>query len=274
MSLVPSARPAGRDPARLAKLRSAIRAIEAPASGRADPLTVPLGAAAIDAALPWDGLPLGGLHEVAGDAAATGFCAALLARIAGLRPGAPILWCQRGQDLYGHGLGAFGLAAGRLILLHGRNDEEILWAMEEGLRGTAPAAVLGQVHKLSPIAARRLHLAAEKAGTTGLLLRPARPHAPSSAALTRWRVECAPSAPSGASLGAARWRVGLRRCRPGGALARGGTLTTADGFMSPRSWLVEWCDETGDLSVLADIGDRPAEPALAAEPASARQAAS
>jgi protein ImuA len=242
---------------RLAKLRGAIQALETPTTGRARVETVPLGATAIDACLPWNGLPMGGLHEVAGDAAASGFCAALLARIAAARPQAPILWCQPGHDLYGHGLSTFGLAPGRLIMLHGRNDEEILWAMEEGLRSPGLAAVLGQVGKLSPIAARRLHLAAETAGTTGFLLRPGRLHAPSSAALTRWRVDCAPSAQGmGMGLGLARWQVGLQRCRMGVSPTRG---DMADGFMSPCSWLVEWCDETGDLSVLAGIGDRPAE---------------
>ncbi len=272
MSLAPPARPTRRDPARLAKLRTAIRAIEMPAPSRTEARTVSVGATAIDASLPWNGLPMGGLHEVAGDAAATAFCTALLARIADARPRAPILWCQRGHDLYGHGLSAFGLAPGRLIVLRGRNDEDILWAMEEGLRTPGLAAVLGQVHKLPPIAARRLHLAAENTGATGFLLRPARPHAPSSAALTRWRVDCAPStrpagegAPQGPTqapiLGAARWRVSLRRCRPGSALA-------PRAMVSPRSWLVEWCDETGDLSVLADIGDRSAEPAPARQAAS------
>ena len=48
----------------------------------------------------------------------------------------------------------------------------MLWAMEEGLRSGAVSAVLGEVATVPPIALRRLQLAAETGGATGLLLRP------------------------------------------------------------------------------------------------------
>ena len=51
---------------------------------------ISLGAPEIDAALPWNGLPASGLHEVFGDTAALGFCAVLLARLSQAKSGAPI----------------------------------------------------------------------------------------------------------------------------------------------------------------------------------------
>ena len=192
-------------PENLAELKTRINRIERAGSTRAAATTViSTGAAEIDAALPWGGLPACGLHEVFGDAAATGFAASLLGRLAALKPDAPVLWCQQSRDLYGHGIVAFGLDPRRLIMVHGRSDTDILWAMEEGLATPGLAAVVGALHKMPPIAGRRLQLAAEERGSFGLLLRPLDPFAPpraaaelaaTSMALTRWHVAGAPSEP-------------------------------------------------------------------------------
>ena len=119
-------------------------------------IVISAGAAKIDAALPWGGLPANGLHEIFGDATATGFAASLLARLETVRSGAPILWCQTGRELYGPGIAAYGLDPNRLILVHGRNDTDLLWAMEEGLAAPGIAGVVGVLHKVPPIAGRRL----------------------------------------------------------------------------------------------------------------------
>ena len=62
-----------------ATLRRTIRGIEE-AGAPDDKARLSLGVSRIDRALPGGGLRLGCIHEVAGDEAATGFCAALLAR--------------------------------------------------------------------------------------------------------------------------------------------------------------------------------------------------
>ena len=228
------------------------------------PPAISLGAPEIDRALPWNGLPTAGLHEVFGDAAALGFSAALLARLAEIRlnsgRGAPILWCQQGRDLYGQGLAEYGIDPDQVILVHGKNDTDILWAMEEGLRSPGLAAVIGKLHKVPPIAGRRLQLAAEENGTAGLLLRStgyAGPQAPTGAALTRWRVTSAPSiTPAhGLGLGAPKWNLELQRCRLSAASAK--QLESAG---KPKLWQVEWCDETGDLSVVTDLRNGSVEP--------------
>ena len=219
------------DPAkarRIEGLRARLRALER--GGRAP---LPLGAPALDAAL-GGGLAMGRLHEVAGaeDGAAAGFCAVLLGRLAAAS-GKPVLWCG-GGDLYAPGLGAFGLDPGAVILALAAGRAELLWAIEEGLRCRGLAAVLGEADKVDLAAGRRLQLAAEAGGATGLLLGRPRDASASGITVTRWRVAPAPGGP--------HWRVELLRCRGG----------------APGSWLMEWDDATGDLAVAAALRDGPA----------------
>ncbi len=262
------------DPALLEDLRARIRRLERHAPERDDPPgALALGAPEIDGALPWGGLPRASLHEIiGGDGAASGFCAALLARLAGDR--GSVLWCRRGRDLYGPGLAAFGLDPGRLIVVRGRTPTDVLWAMEEGLRSGGLAAVLGETDGIGPTAARRLQLAAEAGCVTALLLRPA--HGKTAPAVTRWRVSAAPGVPAkghegahGSFTGAPWWRVELLRCRASG---RAGNAVENPGHPgapsgkrppgAPRSWLVEWRDgTTGGFTVAAELRHRPADPA-------------
>ena len=229
--------PARPDPALLRKLRARIRRIEGHApqgshsTGDDAPGVMPLGAADIDGALPWGGLPRAAVHEVLGNTAAAGFCIALAARLAGAT--GSVLWCRRGHDPYGPGLALFGLDPRRLIVARGRGGKDVLWAMEEGLRSGALAVVLGETRGLAPIARRRLQLAAETGGATGLLLLPGSAKTPPGAALARWRIAAAP----GTTVGP-RWRVELEHCRGG----------------MPAAWLVEWSNEkTGGFTVVAEL---------------------
>ncbi|HEX6443420.1 MAG TPA: hypothetical protein VF007_14610 [Stellaceae bacterium] len=111
-----------------------------------------------------------------------------------------MLWCLKRPDLYGPGLAEHGLDPARLVLVVAKRDDEILWAMEEGLRASGLAAVVGEVGRLPMVAGRRLQLAAERSGITALLLRrwrnaeeAAAERERPSAALTRWRVGALPS---------------------------------------------------------------------------------
>src|SRR5712691_12809404 len=120
-------------PATISALRDHIRQIEAPARHG----VLPFGAVAIDHALPGGGLKLGAVHEIIGKggdeedgAAAAGFAAGILARLGT----DPVLWCLSRPDLYGPGLMAYGFDPARLVLVAARRDDEILWAVEEGLR--------------------------------------------------------------------------------------------------------------------------------------------
>ena len=228
---------------RLADLRRYLA--EAEGFGQ-EAVVLPFGAPAIDDALPWQGLPLAALHEIENvvadmDGAAATFLAGILARLA---PPRPVLWCLQRPDLHPPGLALAGLAARRLVLLRASNERETLWAMEEGLRSRALAAVVGEVEALSTPASRRLQLAAESAGVTGFVLHRSAGQAPASAAVTRWRIAALPSMPVMAEpgIGRPRWRVELLRCRGG----------------MPAAWDVEACDETGHVAVSAALADRPA----------------
>lgn len=217
---------------------------------------VPLGARALDRHLPGGGLPLAGLHEIEGaraewdDGVASGFCVALLARLAVVTSSRPLAWVSRSGDLYGAGLATFGLDPAHLLQVRAACDQEVLWALEEALRCSSLAAVVGEVTCLDRTAGRRLQLAAEASGVTAFLLRrcktPPRRTAPPSAALTRWRVAPAPSGPAVLPRlpGRPRWQLDLQRCR--GA--------------APGRFLVEWDDASSCFAMAAALCDGSLDP--------------
>ena len=215
------------DRALLASLRARIERIGGTGCGPRSRDALPLGIPSIDAVLPGGGLPRACLHEiVAADAGASaaGFCAVLLARLAGE---GSVIWCRRdpgpyGSKLYGPGVAAFGLDLRRLLVVRVRREADVLWAMEEGLRSGAVSAVLGEAATVPPIASRRLQLAAETGGASGLLLRPRGATLAHGGAASRWRVASVPSdsfpLPLGEGWGEGlrpriRWRLELLRCR-------------------------------------------------------------
>jgi protein ImuA len=250
-----SASPAANDRGLLlpAELREQVRRLErAHSAQRAGQAARPLGLPAIDALLPDGGLLTGALHEIeagpapsgrvaAHDGAALGFAAFLLSRFAR----GTLLWCRQSSAAdappYAPTLAAWFDPA-RLLMVTARREEDLFWAMEEGLRCPGIAAVLGETRAADPTAGRRLSLAAEKSGVPALLLRP-QPGPPQSVCTTRWRVA---SASSSHELGA-RWQIELRR-------NRFGTPSAAE----IPSWLVEWNDETHSLSLVPQAFDRSA----------------
>lgn len=292
------------DPAVLAELSARIQRIGRQGRISDGPVpAVPLGIEAIDSALPWGGLPRGGLHEIAAadvSAAAAGFCAMVLARLAG--DDGAVAWCRPGAGshnpglLYGPGLVELGLDLRRLIVVRARREAELLWVLEEGLRSGALAAVAGETATLQPVALRRLQLAAESTGTAALLLRPrsaqgsVQPAA--TPAVTRWRVGTAPAQPppraapgvvrppgggAGGRRVRPRWSVELVRCRTGvpGPPVTVGNTSSHRAWSAAPSWLLEGCDETGGFVMAAELQHRSPEPAEAepaeAEPARARR---
>ena len=265
-SLPPQKRGNRRTPANLKRLKAHIQRLEGFGGtlAEANRQVLPFGIDEIDDRLPGGGLARGALHEVfAADAGiATAFCALLAGRLAKDAENASVLWCERpwtldAGALYGPALLQFGIDPARLILVRVRRDNDALWAMEEGLRCGQVAAVVGELDDISLTASRRLQLAAEETGVTALSLRSKVDKPPPSAAATRWRLDAVtrekdqPRAnhnndflntpPALPGLGAARWQAELFRCR-------GGTSA---------NWMMEWNDETGDLSVAAEIRNRP-----------------
>ncbi|MBU2956230.1 hypothetical protein Q4511_03140 [Paracoccus sp. 1_MG-2023] len=104
----------------------------------------------------------------------------------------PVFWAcpfnQRGM-LYPPGMPE-GLA-GRIYLMRARSEVDLLWATEEALRASVTGLVVSEPQQpLSLTAGRRLQLAAEKGGTTGLML--IAPGQGSNATESRWH--CRPVA--------------------------------------------------------------------------------
>ena len=246
---------------RIAALERRPPALEGAAGGSRAGRPWSLGVSALDGALPEGGLAADGLHEAAGAGAADGpaaaaFLAALLARRVRAGERGTVLVCQsrggaaRFGRLHGPGWRDLGLEPADLLILRARRERDVPWAMEEGLRCGALAAVLAEAEGIAFTVSRRLALAAAEGATPALLLR----HdalGPASAALTRWRVTALPGRADPFDEGAPglpRWRLALAR-------ARGGRPATCD---------VEWNRETGDFRVAAALADRPATPRAAA----------
>ena len=241
---------------KLAALRQSIAALERPGCGGGEDPATGFGVAEIDVALPWGGLPHGGIHEMLGhaeDGARFGFTAMLAARIARSMEGrdGTVLWCrsqavERESGLsYGPGLSRFGLHPALAIFAVLRSRRDLLQVLEEGLGCGALAAVIGEGAILDATATRRLQLAAEQGRTPALLLPPAGAN-PSALATTRWRIAALPNGPGekrggegGDATGAARWHVSLLRCRGG----------------APQQWDVEWEDATLSLHMAAALAD-------------------
>jgi protein ImuA len=230
----------------LAALRRRIEAMESPTPRPGALPVLGFGLAAIDEALPGGGLKPTALHEAVGSAAALPAFAALLAgRRLGQGAAGPVLWCASRAGLYPPGLAAFGLRPERLLLVRAGERRQVLWAMEEALASGRTALVVGEAGRLDLAQSRRLQLAAESGATPAVLLGLEAP-AGASAAVTRWRVESAPSGPVAGhrGVGRLRLRLVLARCRGG----------------RPGAWLVEWDDATHTLDLVAVLGDGPALP--------------
>ena len=177
------------------------------------------------------GLRRDALHELRSDttrqaASATGFAAALIARLAAIDR-RPVLWVAEASALreaglpYGAGLDRFGTDSSRLILVRVKKPAEALWVFEEGLSCRGLAAVLAEIRgnprPLDLTATRRLALRAEAGGVMGLLLRQSgEPDA--TAAETRWSVAPLPAGVTDdypAGIGRPAWRLTLERNRHG-----------------------------------------------------------
>ena len=247
----------------LRTLRTEIGAAEAVRSIQQGMVPLRFGDSVLDSALPWGGLPQATLHEINGTAAAMGFTAALAGRLAGSKP---ILWCRSSRNetgsIYGPGLLPFGLNPEQVVFVETKKKQELLWAMEEGLRSGQPALVIGEVEAVSLVASRRLQLAAEVGGVTAFLLntvvtkricKKAATTSATTVALTRWVVSSEARDKSQRNTTRhPQWRVDLVHCRAG----------------VQQSWLVEWNNERSDadekasqgyFTVVAELFDRQGE---------------
>src|SRR6202521_431630 len=188
----------------LATLRGNIERIESH-SATYRPDRMALGHADADATLQ-GGLALGAMHEVfaAGrhSATATGFITGLMGRAAARRP---LVWIR--QDfaeiesgaLSMSGLAELGLDPRLLVTVRAADVDAALKTAADALAcdalGVVVLGVWGEARQLDLVASRKLTLAAQASGVTGLVLRGAAEPSPSTAE-TRWIVRAAHSPPS------------------------------------------------------------------------------
>lgn len=215
----------GSREARLAAVKGQIAALEA--GTRTPSPVLPFGDPRVDDCLPGGGLPLGRWHELTAGgmetetgAVAAGFAALLALPLAAT--GAAV-WILRRDDLHAPGLETLGYPARRLIQVQVRDEVQALMALEDALGSTGVSAVIGEIEDVDLTAGRRLQLACERHGATGLIVRrrpfggASRKAVGGSAAATRWRIAAAASDPPAGEpgLGAPRWKAALERCRGG-----------------------------------------------------------
>ncbi len=229
----------------LATLRGSIERIETHGDA-CTPGRVALGHADADATLQ-GGLAVGAMHEVFADAgrqsaAATGFVAGLARRVAARRP---LVWVR--QDfaeiesgaLSMSGLAELGLDPRLLVTVRAADVDTALRTAADALACDALGAVVlevwGQARQLDLVASRKLTLAAQASGVTGLLLRLAAEPQPSTAE-TRWIVRAAHSPPAAPLMPAAA-------CSTWGAPVFDAQLVRNRHGPVGR-WIMEWkCDE-------------------------------
>jgi protein ImuA len=229
----------------LASLRGRIKRIEMHGEACA-PERVTLGHADADATLR-GGLAVGAMHEVFAEAgrqsaAATGFAAGLAGRLSLAGRAAarrPLVWVR--QDfteiesgaLSMSGLAELGLDPRLVVTVRAADVDTALRTAADALAcdalGVVVLEVWGEARALDLVASRKLTLAAQASGVTGLLLRVAAEPQPSTAE-TRWIVRSAhsPPAASWSAWGAPVFDAQLVRNRHGPV----------------GRWIMEWkCDE-------------------------------
>ena len=243
---------------------------------------VPLGHVEADAVLQ-GGLLRGAVHETFAQgpqaAAATGFVAALVGRLALRRP---VMWVR--QDFSARENGGlsmsgwceFGLDPRFVVGVRARDAEAALQATADALACDALGAVVmeiwGETRHVDLVASRKLTLAARGSGVTGLLLRIAAAPVPSSAE-TRWMVRAARSPPRPA------WQA--RNAQVWDAQVWGAPVFDAQLVRNRHGrtghWIMEWnCDECrfrDAASLGAPAHPQPVAAAPADRPHSARTVA-
>lgn len=135
--------------------------------------SIPSGHAALDAALPGGGWPVGTLTEILPQHEGIGEVRILgpaLARLS--QAGRWLVWIAPPYLPYAPALTAAGIDLARLIIVKTQNRRDAFWALEQALRSNACGAVLGWMEPVPYPELRRLQLAGEGTNTLAILFRP------------------------------------------------------------------------------------------------------
>ena len=169
--------------------------------------TLPTGFAALDEGLPGGGWPHAGLIEILPTCFGAGELSLLLPALAAVTRRTEARWCAwvaPPLQPFGPALAARGVALERVLVVNAgwpatRSPPHALrscgdlqgvgWAFEQTLRSGACDIALGWLRNALPRQIRRLHLAAERGDTLGVLFRPREAERDSSPAVLRIVVE-------------------------------------------------------------------------------------
>jgi hypothetical protein len=158
--------------------------------------TLPTGFAALDEGLPGGGWPHAGLIEILPTCFGAGELSLLLPALAAVTRRPEARWCAWVAPPlrpFAPALAERGVALERVLVVNARRKDmkgkSALWAFEQTLRSGACDIALAWLGSALPRQIRRLHLAAERGATLGVLFRPREAARDSSPAALRVAVE-------------------------------------------------------------------------------------
>jgi hypothetical protein len=174
--------------------RELSRLLEHPAiwrgRGAARMRTLPTGFPVLDEGLPGGGWPQAGLIEILPTCFGTGELSLLLPALAAVtrRPAARwCAWVAPPLQPFAPALAECGVTLERMLVV--QTEKSALWAFEQTLRSGACDIALAWLRSALPRQLRRLHLAAQRGGTLGVVFRPREAARDSSPAALRVAVE-------------------------------------------------------------------------------------
>src|SRR6185312_8494488 len=159
--------------------------------------TLSTGFPALDAGLPGGGWPHAGLIEILPTCFGAGELSLLLPALAAATRRPEARWCAwvaPPLQPFATALAEYGMALERVLVVQATRKKEAggksaLWAFEQTLRSGACDIALAWLRNALPRQIRRLHLAAERGATLGVLFRPSEAARSSSPAALRVGVE-------------------------------------------------------------------------------------
>ncbi len=140
------------------------------------------------------------------------------------------LWISLNDIVFPSALKQFGIAPDNILFTKVSKPKDALWAIEEALKCSSIAFVIGEVPELTFNESRRLQLAVENSNTTGFIHRKNPRIENTVACNTRWRIQPIPSFLDKGlpGVGFPKWRVNLSKVRNG----------------KPGVWDMEWVHDS------------------------------
>lgn len=205
----------------------------------------------IETAFPKEIFPTGVIHEFISyepeaTAASNGFLACLLHSL--MKQNGFCLWVSSRRTIFPPALKLLGVNPEYVIFVDLKNDKDVLWAVEESLKCSALASVVGELKDLTFAQSRRLQLTIEQSKVTGFIHRILPRNENATACAARWKISQLPGIiESGLpGIGFPKWRVELLKVRNG----RPGCWElawTPEGFLHSSKTLSNTDNKSGEV---------------------------